>query len=115
MLNNPSDANRVAQTLGTLKWIVIGLIGLVAVIGAIAMFAQGGAAAASGLVFLIGGALYCLMFWVMFGWLEHTLRMLVNISANTAPAGAGFSGPTPPSYGAPGTPPSYGTPPPYQG
>jgi len=104
-MNNPQRANAVASTIGTIKWVLIGLIGLgvlIGFIGGIATADDGGLAVA--FAALIGGAIYALMTWVFFGWLEHTLKMLVNISNNTA--GAPMPGGYNPGPSAPPAPPA---------
>jgi hypothetical protein len=102
-MNNPAAANRVATTIATFKWVIIGLIGLVTLIGFAAGAAQGGSGLALAFVFLIGGALEALVLYVVWGWFEQTLRMLADIATNTAIA-AGLM-PRPGSH-LPPTPPA---------
>lgn len=77
-------AIRVATTIGVFKWILICLALLAGLITAIAAFADGSSSVVLvGFGAGVGGILYSLMVWVLFGWFEHTLRALAEIAANT--------------------------------
>jgi hypothetical protein len=83
-------ARRLAGTIASVKTLLLFLVGLgiLIVVGAGLWTADDG-----GLVLALGGLLYGLIsavsIYVTFGWLEHTLRLLVGIAHNTADA-AGF-------------------------
>lgn len=93
---NTASAVRVATTIATFKWIAVGGILLVGVIGLLGGFASGdGSGVLVGLLFFVGAALYALVAWVLFGWFEQTLRLLAAIAENTAPAYPGGMTPDP--------------------
>jgi hypothetical protein len=104
-------AARVASTIGVFKWILISLLLLAGLIGVIAAFASGEASTVGiGLGVAFGAIIYSLGVWVLFGWFEHTLRALAEITTNTA---AGFAPQfqTPPQFQAP--PQQFQAPPAY--
>lgn len=93
-MGNPAAAIRVANTIATVKWIVIGLIVLAAFVGpAVLIFGSidGGVSIGPVLVAvlagLVGSLLGSIVVWVLFGWFEQTLRMLAMVATNT-----GYSG-----------------------
>lgn len=85
-MNHIAAANRVASMIATVKWVVIGLVGLAVLIGFISSITED--APGIGVVALLVGAVYGFLTYVFFGWLEQTLRMLATIAVNTTP-GAG--------------------------
>ena len=104
-------ATRVASTIGVFKWVLISLLLLAGLIGVIIAFASGEASTVGiGLGVAFGAIIYSLGIWVLFGWFEHTLRALAEITTNTA---AGFAPQfqAPPQFEAP--PQRFQTPPAY--
>jgi len=93
-MGNPAAAIRVANTIATFKWIVIGLMVLATFVGpAVLIFgALEGEDLATpamiviGLGALVGGMLGSIVVWVLFGWFEQTLRMLAMVATNTIAA-----------------------------
>lgn len=86
-MNDILAADRVADFIGVVKWVLI-ILGLIA--GVIAVFsAIFGSASFMAVVGLCFGILFQLLLtWAVFGWFQHTLGMLVNVAANTTPATA---------------------------
>lgn len=72
------SARRLANTIGMLKTVLISLIALCTALGAMA---NGGVLA---VMVLLGGAVSAGCVYVTFGWLEHTLMLLICIAYNTA-------------------------------
>jgi hypothetical protein len=80
--DNTGPADRIATTFGVMKWLVIGVILLIAAISMIA-----GVANDSLLLFWLGGVagiLEAVVAWVMFGWTQHTLALMAQIARNTS-------------------------------
>jgi hypothetical protein len=78
-------AARVASTIGVVKWILMAVILLAAVVTLLVGLTSGESSTfAIGLGAAVGGILYALLIWVLFGWFEHSLRALSEIVANTA-------------------------------
>lgn len=81
-----NSALRVADMIAATKKILIGLI----VVGVALTLLVGAASANGGVVMfallwgvLVGG-IWAVMIYVLFGWFEHTLRVLVAIAQNTS-------------------------------
>ena len=72
-------AKRLANTIGTVKVVLIGLV----VIGSAITAANVGSDGA-GLLVLVYGFVSAVSVYVTFGWLEQTLRVLIGIAYNTA-------------------------------
>ncbi|WP_109506352.1 hypothetical protein [Nocardioides speluncae] len=93
-MGNPAAAIRVANTIATFKWIVIGLIVLAMfVVPAVVFFGvlEGEDLAPLAILLLavaalVGGVLGSIIAWVLFGWFEQTLRMLAMVAGNTTTA-----------------------------
>ena len=91
-----APAVRVATTIATCKWIAVGGILLVGVLGLLGGLASGDASRVLiGLVLLVASVLYALVAWVLFGWFEQTLRMLAVIAENTSHRAPGANPPVP--------------------
>lgn len=87
MLNVGESGERVATAIGAIKWVLIAIAGLVGAVSLVNAFLQDMDAARYVAFALAGGALtWSLLVWVLFGWFEHTLMMLVVISRNTTVA-----------------------------
>ncbi len=83
-------ARRLADTIDTVKRLLLALVLLGTAIVVFAGFGNaddGGAVLA--IVGLIYGAISAVSIYVLFGWFEHTLRLLIGIMHNTADT-AGF-------------------------
>ncbi|TDD46556.1 hypothetical protein E1263_36195 [Kribbella antibiotica] len=87
MSSSSSAGANVATAIGVMKWVLIGLAMVVALVSVINVVLSddstyrmyGGLAAAGGAV------VWSLCVWVLFGWFEHTLSALVTIARNTTP------------------------------
>lgn len=94
-MGNPAAAIRVANTIATFKWVVIGLLVLAMfVMPAVFIFAAIEGNDLEPIVVLlvivaalVGGLLGSSVVWVLFGWFEQTLRMLAMVAGNTGHAG----------------------------
>jgi hypothetical protein len=71
-------AQRLADIIGVAKVILMALTGLV-VLGAVA-----DAPAWGRIVYLVAGVISIASIYVVFGWFEHTLLLLVGLARNTA-------------------------------
>ena len=89
MSSSSSAGANVATAIGVIKWVLIGLAMVIAVVSVLSAALSsedspyrlvGGLAAAGGAV------IWSLCVWVLFGWFEHTLSALVAIARNTTPA-----------------------------
>lgn len=86
---------RVAAAIGAIKWVLIGLASVVTISGVAGVALENDTSAALAvtvaLATVAGGAAFCLLTWVVFGWFEHSLLALVAIARNTAmtPANGG--------------------------
>ncbi len=79
-------AARLANTIGTVKLVLVVLVAVVSVLVAATSYA--------GLFPLIWGLVVALSIYITFGWLEQTLRLLIGIAYNSAEsAGLGPSVP----------------------
>lgn len=82
-MSNVNAAGRVTNTIGAFKWAVIA-IQLLA--GVVLMLAVNGAdswptwTAWLSLVAMLGAVASAAATWVLFGWAQHTLGMLVEIA-----------------------------------
>lgn len=89
MAINTAAAGRVATTIGVFKWVVIAGQVLYGVIVLLVFNSQEDWptwTAIAGPLALVMALLSGLVTWVLFGWFQHTLGMLVTIAANTRPA-----------------------------
>lgn len=71
-------AHRLASTINTCKVILIALIAVGAIGGSVV------APTELAVAFGLYGAVCAVSIYVTFGWLEHTLRLLIGIAFNTA-------------------------------
>ena len=76
---NTRSAQRLAHTIGTLRSVLIVLV--ITVATAVAVTAPADSLVILSLVY---GAAAAICVYVTFGWLEHTLSLLVDIAHNTA-------------------------------
>lgn len=78
-------ATRLVYVIGVLKWIAVGAIALGAT-GATALAFAGdfGWGSALSFVFWVYGFVAAVLIYVVMGWLQQTLLMLVGIAKNTA-------------------------------
>jgi hypothetical protein len=78
-------ALRVANIIATFKMLVLVAILGVSVIGFVVGLMSGeGSGILSGLLFLVVGVIGAAIYYVLFGWFEHTLRVLVAIADHTS-------------------------------
>jgi hypothetical protein len=85
LMARPVAAVRVAATIGAAKWTLVSLLALFGVgslVMSMAAAASGDSAALSFAVFIVC-TIYAVLVWVLFGWFEHTLRLLSSIATNT--------------------------------
>lgn len=78
-----APAFRVASAIGVVKWIVVGVHALVAVVAFLGGALSGSATILNLAIPLVSG-IGALVAWVMFGWAQHTLGMLATVARNTA-------------------------------
>lgn len=71
-------AKRLANAIGTIKAVLIGLVLLVTVLAAANIGSD------VFVLVLVYGVVSAVSIYVTFGWLEQTLRLLVGIAYNTA-------------------------------
>ena len=84
-MSSPAAAQRVASTIRTVKWVVIAVQLLVALVtGLVGVAADDSSAMAFSLLGALTFALSAVVTWVMFGWFEHTLSMLSQVALNTS-------------------------------
>jgi len=83
--NDIGAADRVADMIGVVKWLIVIFILALGVYGVFAAIFGG-----AGLFAAIGIGLYAIgqsvVAWAVFGWFQHTLGMLVNIASTSVPA-----------------------------
>ena len=72
------SAQRLANTINTIKTVLIALIVIGPLAGAIAL------GTSTAVVIVLYGAVTAVAVYVLFGWFEHTLRLLIGIAFNTA-------------------------------
>lgn len=78
-------ATRLAYTIGTIKWLILGLIALGVVGGtAIGLAGDTQLGGAISVAIWLYGAVAGLGVYVVLGWLQQTLLMLIGIARNTA-------------------------------
>ncbi|MFK4087959.1 hypothetical protein ACI2LF_27860 [Kribbella sp. NPDC020789] len=77
----------VATAIGVIKWMLIGLAMVVALVSVVnAALSDESTYRTLAAVAAVGGAvIWSLFVWVLFGWFEHTLSALVAIARNTTP------------------------------
>jgi hypothetical protein len=85
-------ARRLAGTIGTIRTVLLGLVGLgVLLVSFTAGYPVGVRAAVPVLIGVwIYGVISAATIYVLFGWLEHTLRLLIGIAHNTADGPGAF-------------------------
>lgn len=96
MSSNTSAAGRVATTIGVVKWLVVAAYVVTGVIALLVTNAQTSWptwTAAAGPLTLVGCLIAAGVAWVLFGWFQHSLSMLVTIAGNTAPAAYDYQPP----------------------
>jgi len=76
-LDYTMPAHRLARTIATVKVILLLVLGLSTV------FSLGSGDGTVTLISIIGGICSLLTIYVVFGWFEHTLRMLARIVEHT--------------------------------
>jgi hypothetical protein len=88
MSSSSSAGANVATAIGVVKWVLIGLAMVVALVSVVnAVLSDGSTYRLMGGLAAAGGAVvWSLFVWVLFGWFEHTLSALVAIARNTTPA-----------------------------
>lgn len=79
---NLNASQRLATTIGVLKWVVVGVLSLLALVTA---FVVGQASGFLGFVSFVVLALVALTAWVVYGWFQHTLGAQTATALNTAP------------------------------
>ena len=78
-------ATRLVYTIGLIKWITLGLIALGVLGGTALSFAGDNPfGSAVSLIVWIYGTAAALSIYVIMGWLQQTLLMLIGIAKNTA-------------------------------
>jgi hypothetical protein len=78
---------RVATAIGVIKWLLIGVALVSAVVGVLnAVLSDGTGDLTVSILVIAGSAVWILFVWVLFGWFEHTLLALIAIARNTTPA-----------------------------
>lgn len=86
-MSKADSGERVAAAISVIKWTLITLAVLGAVVTVLGAALGGGSVPYASVVVLITVAattVWCLMVWVLFGWFEHTLLALVAIARNTS-------------------------------
>lgn len=83
---NYRAALAVANAIGVIKWLILvlqilGILG--AVIVAMNLDASDGGGAVMLVVYVLVGLIGMCVTWVLFGWFEHMLRVLVAIADHT--------------------------------
>ncbi|GAA5130837.1 hypothetical protein GCM10023339_61950 [Alloalcanivorax gelatiniphagus] len=73
-------AKRLANAIGTVKAVLIGLV----VLGSVVVAFGSGVGSDGVVLVLLYGLVTSVSIYVTFGWLEQTLRLLVGIAYNTA-------------------------------
>lgn len=77
-------ALRVANLIAAFKMIVLIAIIAITVLGFFGGLLSGESSGVLfGVMFLVGGAITAAVYYVLFGWFEHTLRVLVAIADHT--------------------------------
>lgn len=87
MANTGVQAERVATAISAIKWVLIMLAAVSAIVGAINYALNDTSVTSSvtvALIMVLGAAVWSLLVWVLFGWFEHTLLALVAIARNTS-------------------------------
>lgn len=79
-------ARRLAGTIGTVKTVLLVLVGLGVLLLSVTVAYPAGARAAGPVLVVVWahGVISAATIYVLFGWFEQTLRLLIGIAHNTA-------------------------------
>lgn len=87
---------RVATAIAVVKWVLIMLAAVSAILGAVSVALRTDTTVSYSLtvaLVIVGiAAAWSLFVWVLFGWFEHSLLALVAIARHTAPGGVPVPG-----------------------
>ena len=87
-MSSPAAAQRVAGTIGTVKWVlVVALLAFAVLCLVVGVVAGDSSAFLVCLGVAITWVISAVVTWVMFGWFEHTLSMLSQVALNTTRPG----------------------------